>query len=113
MSNRCVLFGCNISRYKLLRYKDTNKDIEVELNKDIKLNLKLNQNDLNINQLLLDTSYKMIDKNYLNFELIFVYKDYEDKKINEPVSRLLHGLIRGDCLIYSKGEKSFNDLSKR
>jgi hypothetical protein len=23
---------------------------------------------------------------------------------------LLHGLIRGDCLIYSKGKNSFNDL---
>ena len=32
------------------------------------------------------------------------------KKINEPVSRLLHSLIKGDCLIYSKGNNTFYDL---
>lgn len=66
--------------------------------------------DLNIKQVLLDTSYKMVEKNYLNFELVFVYKENLEERINEPVSRLLHGLIRGDCLIYSKGKNSFNDL---
>ena len=60
--------------------------------------------------MLLDTSYKMIEKNYLNFELIIVYNDNIDDKLNEPVSRLLHGLTKGDCLIYSKGKNSFNDL---
>ena len=66
--------------------------------------------NLNIKQMLLDTSYKMVEKNYLNFELVIVYNDNVDDKINEPISRLLHGLTKGDCLIYSKGKNSFNDL---
>lgn len=66
--------------------------------------------NLNLNQLLLDENCEMIQKNYLNFELVFVFKRNENDNINEPASRLLHGLIKGDCIIYSKGEHSFNDL---
>lgn len=66
--------------------------------------------DLNINQLLLDDKSELVEKNYLNFELVFVFKRDENDKINEPVSKLLHGLIKGDCIIYSKGQHSFNDL---
>ena len=66
--------------------------------------------DLNIKQLLLESDSEIIEKNYLNFELVFVFKRREDDKINEPVSRLLHGLVKGDCIIYSKGKNSFNDL---
>ena len=54
--------------------------------------------DLNIKQLLLESDSEII---YLNFELVFVFKE-EDDKINEPVSRLLHGLVKG-ITIYSKG----------
>ena len=39
-----------------------------------------------------------------------MYLRREDDKLNEPVSRLLHGLVKGDCIIYSKGLRSFNDL---
>lgn len=66
--------------------------------------------DLNINQLLLNEKSELVEKNYLNFELVFVFNKDDTKKINEPVSRLLHGLIKGDCIIYSKGRYSFNDL---
>lgn len=66
--------------------------------------------DLNINQLLIDEKSEKVEKNYLNFELVFVFKRDESAKINEPVSRLLHGIIKGDCVIYSKGQNSFNDL---
>ena len=60
--------------------------------------------------MLLDTSNKMVEKNYLNFELVIVYNDNNEERLNEPVSRLLHSLIKGDCLIYSKGKNSFYDL---
>ena len=66
--------------------------------------------DLNINQLLIDEKNEIVEKNYLNFELAFVFRRNDSDKINEPVSRLLHGLIKGDCIIYSKGQYSFNDL---
>jgi len=66
--------------------------------------------DLNMTQLLLDDNTETVEKNYLNFELVFVFKREGSNKINEPVSRLLHGLIKGDCIIYSKGQYSFNDL---
>ena len=60
--------------------------------------------------MLLDDNCQKIEKNYLNFELVFIFKKDESCSINEPVSRLLHGLIKGECIIYSKGENSFNDL---
>ena len=66
--------------------------------------------DLNINQLLLNEKSELVEKNYLNFELVFVFNKDDTKKINEHVSRLLHCLIKGDCIIYSKGRYSFNDL---
>lgn len=66
--------------------------------------------DFNINQLLIDEKNEIVEKNYLNFELTFVFRRNDSDKINEPVSRLLHGLIKGDCIIYSKGQYSFNDL---
>jgi hypothetical protein len=66
--------------------------------------------DLNMKQLLLEEDSEILEKNYLNFELVFVFKRKEDDKLNEPVSRLLHGLVKGDCIIYSKGLRSFNDL---
>lgn len=96
----CVYVDCN-NNFRQILINNKNEIVD-PFNKFRK--------DLNINQMLLDTNYKMVEKNYLNFELVIVYKENLDEKVNEPISRLLHGLIKGDCIIYSKGKHSFYDL---
>ena len=96
----CVYVDCN-NNFKEILVNNENEIVD-PFNKFRK--------DLNIKQMLLDTSYKMVEKNYLNFELVIVYNDNNEERLNEPVSRLLHSLIKGDCLIYSKGKNSFYDL---
>mgnify|MGYP000900611518 CR=1 FL=1 len=52
-----------------------------------------------------DYGFKYHD--YLKFNLQFIFNSKSDDDVNEPFSRLLHGIIKGDGIIYSP----FNDNS--
>lgn len=48
---------------------------------------------------------------YLKFNLKFIFNSNTDDDINEPMSRLLHGIIKGDGIIYSPyNDNSFYEL---
>ena len=48
---------------------------------------------------------------YLKFNLKFIFNSNTDDDINEPMSRLLHGIIKGDGIIYSPyNDDSFYEL---
>ena len=48
---------------------------------------------------------------YLKFNLKFVFNANSEEELNEPISRLLHGIIKGDGVIYSPyNENSFYEL---
>lgn len=64
-----------------------------------------------IPSLMKDEKYGVKYHEYLKFYLQFVYNSESDDELNEPFCRLLHGIIKGDGIIYSPfSENSFYEL---
>lgn len=64
-----------------------------------------------IPNIIKDTNYGVKYHEYLKFHLQFIYNSNSEDELNEPFSRLLHGLIKGDGVIYSPfSENSFYEL---
>ena len=58
-----------------------------------------------------DKNYGLKDHLYLKFNLRFIYNYKSQDAVNEPLSRLLHGMIKGDGLVYSPySDNSFYEL---
>ena len=64
-----------------------------------------------IPSLMKDEKYGVKYHEYLKFYLQFVYNSESEDELNEPFCRLLHGIIKGDGIIYSPfSENSFYEL---
>ena len=67
----------------------------------------------NIPNIITDKQYGFKDHEYLKFNLKFVFNSSSDDSVNEPLSRLLHGIIKGDGVIYSPySENSFYEITQ-
>tara|TARA_B100000902_G_scaffold327503_1_gene323097 strand:- start:4769 stop:5692 length:924 start_codon:yes stop_codon:yes gene_type:complete len=66
----------------------------------------------NIGNILTDEKYGFQLHEYLKFNLKFVFDTKSEDELNEPMSRLLHGIIKGDGVIISPySENSFYELT--
>jgi len=64
-----------------------------------------------IPSIIKNKDYGFKQHEYLKFNLQFIYNSNSDDNINEPMSRLLHGIIKGNGLIFSPyNENSFYEL---
>ena len=64
-----------------------------------------------IPKIMTNDDYGFQSHEYLKFNLKFVFNSNTDDDINEPMSRLLHGIIKGDGIIYSPyNDNSFYEL---
>ena len=62
-----------------------------------------------------DEKYGFREDEYLRFNLKFVFNTKSEESVNEPLSRLLHGLIKGDGVIispYDGNGNAFYELTK-
>ena len=78
---------------------------------DPKNNWKINNNIPNI---IKDKNYGFKNSEYLKFNLKFFFNSNSEDSVNEPISRLLHGIIKGDGVIISPfdcNENSFYELT--
>ena len=70
---------------------------------------------LKIPNIIKDENYGFREDEYLRFNLKFIFNTKSEGDINEPLSRLLHGLIKGDGVIISPFDanaNSFYELTK-
>ena len=69
----------------------------------------------NIPNIIKDKNYGFRNNEYLKFNLKFFFNSNSDDNVNEPLSRLLHAIIKGDGVIISPfdiNENSFYELTK-
>ena len=69
----------------------------------------------NIPNIIKDKNYGFRNNEYLKFNLKFFFNSNSESSVNEPMSRLLHGIIKGDGVITSPfdfNENSFYELTK-
>lgn len=70
---------------------------------------------LKIPNIIKDEKYGFREDEYLRFNLKFVFNTNSEESVNEPLSRLLHGLIKGDGVIispYDGNGNAFYELTK-
>ena len=68
-----------------------------------------------IPNIIKDEKYGFREDEYLQFNLKFIFNSKSEDSVNEPLSRLLHGLIKGDGVIISPFDangNSFYELTK-
>ena len=68
----------------------------------------------NIPNIIKDKNYGFKNNEYLKFNLKFFFNSNSEDSINEPMSRLIHGIIKGDGVIispFSSNENSFYELT--
>lgn len=110
LNNIIELLGNNI--YHMGVYVDINNNFEqIFFNKKMEIlndNFELRKD---IKQIMLDKSYGYVEKEYLEFKLYFVVNNTSQDKINEPLTRLMKNIVRGDGILISPyNEMSYNDI---
>ncbi len=98
-------------------YIDSNNNFE-QIYFDNEYNIVDPYNKWKINNkipnIIKDTNYGFKEHEYLRFNLKFIYNSQSENTINEPLSRLLHGYIKGDGVIISPfNHNSFYELTKK
>jgi hypothetical protein len=61
-----------------------------------------------IPNIIKDDNYGFKEDEYLQFNLKFIYNTKSEDSVNEPMCRLLHGLIKGDGVIISPFDANAN-----
>jgi hypothetical protein len=67
----------------------------------------------NIPNILSNSEYGTVEKTYLDFKLKIAYNSKSDEKINEPLTRLGQGFVKGEGIVISPfNENSFYEIKK-
>lgn len=89
-----------------------NKFEQIYFNNELKIVDPFNRFAILPLNIMTNSNYGMKDHIYLKFNLFFIYNSNSEDKLNEPLSRLLHGFVKGDGIIYSSySQNSFYDIS--
>ena len=106
------------SKYHTGVYINDNKFTDVFFDNTFKIVDPFNKwrNDCNIPQILSDSKYGTVEKTYFDFKLKIAYNSSSDGNINEPLTRLGKGFIKGNgigTLIPKFADIVYEDVVKR
>tara|TARA_B100000424_G_scaffold268313_1_gene262868 strand:+ start:3339 stop:4286 length:948 start_codon:yes stop_codon:yes gene_type:complete len=103
------------NKYHTGVYINNNKFTDIFFDNTYKIIDPFNKwrNDCNMPNILSDSKYGTVDKTYFDFKLKIAYDSSSEDSVNEPLTRLGQGFVKGHGIVISPyNENSFYEIRK-